>query len=206
MNGETVLKTVSVKYGNVPEYTGTKPNKGNTQKYKYEFSGWSPEISAVEGDAQYQAVFDSVARYYVVLFMNGKDTLQRDSLMYGETPKYKGSEPIKKASSNFSYKFKGWTPEITSVTSRTTYQAVFDSTVITGIADVHFTQGVSVVALNRNILISAAPVGSAYAIFDMQGKLLKKGRVSSANHNIEMSRVGNYLIRVGNLTQLIMVK
>ena len=67
-------------------------------------------------------------------------------------------------------------------------------------------QGVSVVALNRNILISAAPVGSAYAIFDMQGKLLKKGRVSSANHNIEMSRVGNYLIRVGNLTQLIMVK
>jgi len=90
--------------------------------------------------------------------------------------------------------------------SRTTYQAVFDSTVITGIADVHFTQGVSVVALNRNILISAAPVGSAYAIFDMQGKLLKRGRVSSANHNIEMSRVGNYLIRVGNLTQLIMVK
>ncbi|WP_097036293.1 hypothetical protein [Fibrobacter sp. UWT3] len=138
--------------------------------------------------------------------MNGKDTLQRDSLMYGETPKYKGSEPTKKSSSNFSYKFKGWTPEITSVTSRTTYQAVFDSTVITGIADVHFTQGVSVVALNRNILISAAPVGSAYAIFDMQGKLLKKGRVSSANHNIEMSRVGNYLIRVGNLTQLIMVK
>jgi len=206
MNGETVLKTVSVKYGNVPEYTGIKPNKGNTQKYKYEFSGWSPEISAVEGNAQYQAVFDSVARYYVVLFMNGKDTLQRDSLMYGETPKYKGSEPTKKSSSNFSYKFKGWTPEITSVTSRTTYQAVFDSTVITGIADVHFTQGVSVVALNRNILISAAPVGSAYAIFDMQGKLLKKGRVSSANHNIEMSRVGNYLIRVGNLTQLIMVK
>lgn len=206
MNGETVLKTVTVKYGNVPEYTGTKPNKGNTQKYKYEFSGWSPEISAVEGNAQYQAVFDSVARYYVVLFVNGKDTLQRDSLTYGETPKYKGSEPTKKSSSSYSYKFKGWTPEITSVTSRTTYQAVFDSTVITGIADVHFTQGVSVVALNRNILISAAPVGSAYAIFDMQGKLLKKGRVCSANHNIEMSRVGNYLIRVGNLTQLIIVK
>ena len=206
MNGETVLKTVTVKYGNVPEYTGTKPNKGNTQKYKYEFSGWSPEISAVEGDAQYQAVFDSVARYYVVLFVNGKDTLQRDSLTYGETPKYKGSEPTKKSSSSYSYKFKGWTPEITSVTSRITYQAVFDSTVITGIADMRFTQGMSVIAVNRNILISAAPVGSAYAIFDMQGKLLKKGRVSSANHNIEMSRVGNYLIRVGNLTQLIMVK
>ena len=206
MNGETVLKTVSVKYGNVPEYTGTKPNKGNTQKYKYEFSGWSPEISAVEGNVQYQAVFDSIARCYVVLFMNGKDTLQRDSLMYGETPKYKGSEPTRKSSSNFSYKFKGWTPEVASVTGRMTYQAVFDSAMITGIADMRFTQGMSVIAVNRNILISAAPVGSAYAIFDMQGKLLKKGRVSSANHNIEMSRVGNYLIRVGNLTQLIMVK
>ncbi len=206
MNGETVLKTVTIKYGNVPEYTGTKPNKGNTQKYKYEFSGWSPEISAVEGNAQYQAVFDSVARYYVVLFINGKDTLQRDSLTYGETPKYKGSEPTKKSSSNFSYKFKGWSPEITSITDRTTYQAVFDSTVINGISDVRFTQAMSVVAVNRCILISSAPVGSVYAIFDMQGKLLKKGRVSSANHNIVMSRVGNYLIRVGNLTQLIMVK
>lgn len=206
MNGETVLKTVSVKYGNVPEYTGTKPNKGNTQKYKYEFSGWSPEISAVEGDAQYQAVFDSVARYYVVLFVNGKDTLQRDSLMYGETPKYKGSEPTRKSSSNFSYKFKGWTPEVASVTGGMTYQAVFDSTVITGIADMRFTQGMSVIAVNRNILISAAPVGSAYAIFDMQGRVLKKGWVELGDFSVVAPGAGSYFVQIGKKLERINVK
>lgn len=206
MNGETVLKTVSVKYGNVPEYTGTKPNKGNTQKYKYEFSGWSPEISAVEGNVQYQAVFDSIARYYVVLFVNGKDTLQRDSLMYGETPKYKGSEPTRKSSSNFSYKFKGWTPEVASVTGRMTYQAVFDSTVITGIADMRFTQGMSVIAVNRNILISAAPVGSAYAIFDMQGRVLKKGRVELGDFSVVAPGAGSYFVQIGKKLERINVK
>lgn len=206
MNGETVLKTVSVKYGNVPEYTGTKPNKGNTQKYKYEFSGWSPEISTVEGNVQYQAVFDSIARYYVVLFVNGKDTLQRDSLMYGETPKYKGSEPTRKSSSNFSYKFKGWTPEVASVTGRTTYQAVFDSAVITGIADMRFTQGMSLIAVNRNILISAAPVGSAYAIFDMQGRVLKKGRVELGDFSVVAPGAGSYFVQIGKKLERINVK
>lgn len=64
----------------------------------------------------------------------------------------------------------------------------------------------SVMTFNRNLQISGAKVGSAYAIFDMQGRVLKKGRVESANFNIPMAMAGNYLVQVGNQTQRITIK
>ena len=59
---------------------------------------------------------------------------------------------------------------------------------------------------NRSIHISAAPLGSAYAIFDLQGRVLKKGRVESVNFNIPMAKAGNYLIRIESHTQRICIK
>ena len=59
---------------------------------------------------------------------------------------------------------------------------------------------------NRSIHISAAPLGSAYAIFDLQGRVLKKGRVESVNFNIPMAKAGNYLIRIESHTQHICIK
>ena len=59
---------------------------------------------------------------------------------------------------------------------------------------------------NQSIHISAAPLGSAYAIFDLQGRVLKKGRVESVNFNIPMAKAGNYLIRIESHTQRICIK
>ena len=64
----------------------------------------------------------------------------------------------------------------------------------------------SLKAFNRNLQISGAKKGSTYAIFDMQGRVLKKGRVESADFNIPMNMAGNYLVRVDNRTQLITIK
>ena len=58
----------------------------------------------------------------------------------------------------------------------------------------------------HTLQISTAPIGSIYAIFDMQGRILKKGLVESENFNIAMSQAGSYIIRVGNQTQRISVK
>ncbi len=60
--------------------------------------------------------------------------------------------------------------------------------------------------VGHNILIANAKIGSAYAIFDMQGRVLKKGRVESANFNISITMAGNYLVRVDNRTQRITIK
>ncbi len=60
--------------------------------------------------------------------------------------------------------------------------------------------------MGRNIQIVNAKIYSAYAVFDMQGRVLKNGRVESANFNISMTIAGNYLVRVGNRTQRITIK
>lgn len=58
----------------------------------------------------------------------------------------------------------------------------------------------------HGIQITNAKIGSAYAVFDMQGRVLKKGRVQSANFNIPVNMAGNYLVWVGNRTQQIIIK
>ena len=93
------------------------------------------------------------------------------------------------------------------ITKETYYTAVFDSSKVTGIQNVRLANlNVSVNVVSRNIQISAAPVGSGYAIFDMQGRVLKKGRVESPNFNIMMPRAGTYFVKVGSLVQRINIK
>lgn len=43
--------------GELPDYGGT-PERASTDEYTYSFSGWSPEVTAVTGDAIYTAQFD----------------------------------------------------------------------------------------------------------------------------------------------------
>ena len=56
----------------------------------------------------------------------------------------------------------------------------------------------SVTATGRNFLIHAAPVGKPYALFDLQGKVLAKGRVESPEMTLSTPRAGSYIVRVGN--------
>ena len=55
----------------------------------------------------------------------------------------------------------------------------------------------SVTASGRNFQIHVAPVGKSYALFDLQGKVLAKGRVESSEMTLSASRAGSYIIRVG---------
>ena len=206
MNGESALTTLTVEYGKIPEYTG-KPTKRSTEKYKYNFVGWNPKVAAITGNTQYQAVYDSVLQSYVVTFFNGTTVLQKDTLSYGDTPKYKGKTPTKQSTKSYSYKFKEWSPKIVAVTKATAYTAVFDSTKLTGIVESRFANlGLSVRTLARSIQISAAPVGSMYAIADLRGRVLKKGQVKFANFNIAMPQAGVYLVRIGNTLRKVTIR
>ena len=71
-NGDTVLATDSVPYGDMPVYSGKTPVKEETSRYTYSFNGWTPEITDVTGNVTYTAVFDENGKNG--LCVDGNDT------------------------------------------------------------------------------------------------------------------------------------
>ena len=122
----TVLQSSEMSEGETPKYNGATPTKPATAEFTYTFKGWSPAITMVEGAQTYTATYSSVKKQYEVIFKNEDGTvLQRSNVTYGETPKYNGATPTKPATAEFTYTFKGWTPNITAVTGAQTYTATY---------------------------------------------------------------------------------
>ena len=64
----------------------------------------------------------------------------------------------------------------------------------------------SVTAMGRDIQIAGARKGSAYAVFDMQGHVLRMDRVDSESFSLSVPHSGTYLVRVGNQTRKVAIK
>ena len=132
-NGDIVLNTEQVDYGTTPVYSGETPVKDGDAQYSYTFTGWTPEITAVTGDAEYTAVFEQKVNTYTVTWKNwdGTELKKDENVKYGTTPEYSGEKPAREADAQYTYSFKGWTPEITAVTGNVEYTAVFEQTAMT---------------------------------------------------------------------------
>ncbi len=62
----SVLQTVSCAYGDLPVYSGETPTRETDGEFIYEFSGWSPAITTVTGNAEYTATY--ITKPYYALF------------------------------------------------------------------------------------------------------------------------------------------
>lgn len=127
----TVLETDQAAYGEVPAYSGETPTKEKTAENTYTFSGWTPEITAVTGDAEYAATYTTTVNKYTVTWKNWDGTvLETDAdAAYGTTPAYNGDTPTKTGNAQYSYSFSGWTPSVDKVTGDIIYTANFTETV-----------------------------------------------------------------------------
>ena len=116
-----------VPYGADPEYNGKEPTKAGNAQYSYKFTGWNPALSPVTGDVTYKAQFEAVTNKYTVTWVNwdNKELEKDEDVPYGADPEYDGEEPTKAADAQYTYTFKGWTPEVETVTGDATYKATY---------------------------------------------------------------------------------
>lgn len=128
------LKKDAVAYGSTPT-PPADPSKPSDAENDYMFSGWTPNVTSVSGDATYRATFSETKKKYTILFQNPKGTTLSNPASvdnkweYGSTPEYMGITPTKSTDALYSYEFKEWTPTITAVTGDKTYIADFTATI-----------------------------------------------------------------------------
>ena len=132
--GEQVGETQTVEYG-AAAIAPESPTKAGTEDESYVFDGWYTAAEGgekvadftVTGAATYYAKYNAVKNYTVKFVSEGVE-LQSGKAASGTIPEYKGATPIKQATAQFTYTFKGWDKKIVAVTGDVTYTATFDET------------------------------------------------------------------------------
>jgi hypothetical protein len=76
-----------------------------------------------------------------------------------------------------------------------------DAIVANGIVP-HF----SLTTAGRDILVAHARVGAAYAVFDMQGRVMMSGRVAVSDFSLTVPCSATYLVRIGGQLQKVSLK
>ena len=128
----TLLDEQDVAYGETPVYGGAIPTKASDAQYDYEFAGWAPEISPVNGDITYVATYTATTRSYTITWVDGNgNVIDTDTVLYGELPVYDYAtygNPVKDSTEEYSYTWDGgWEPVVEAVTGDATYTATFTS-------------------------------------------------------------------------------
>lgn len=127
---QTFLWSDSVNHGVLPVYGGQTPTMQTTAQYTFVFSGWEPTLVNAVEDATYTALYDSIVNEYQIIFKNHDGTtLQTSSIQYGQLPEYTSSTPTKEATTQYTFVFSGWSPQVDTVKSDAEYIAQFDTIV-----------------------------------------------------------------------------
>lgn len=117
-----LLASKEFDYGAEP-VLGYVPTKDADNQYTYAFAGWTPERTNVKCDTEYYATYTRTVNKYTVTWVIDGDSTE-ETYEYGKMPAH--ADPVKAATDDTVYTFKGWTPALSIVTSNVTYTAQFD--------------------------------------------------------------------------------
>lgn len=87
-----------------------------------------PESYIVQDKTNDAKVVHVYAKYFTIDWLddNGDNLETTKMVPYGEVPEYKGDEPTKKATPQYTYKFIGWTPDVEPAKEDKAYIAVYN--------------------------------------------------------------------------------
>ncbi len=133
----SVLKTDTVKEGTVASYDGATPTKASDAEYSYTFKSWDKELSAVNADVVYTAVYESIKNKYTYTFYDedGTTELKKETVEYG-TQVSAPTSPEKQDTAEDDYTFDGWydaktggnkVTSFSTITGNVTYYARYTS-------------------------------------------------------------------------------
>lgn len=126
-NGQTI-KRETLPYGSEIVYP-EDPEKADTAKYDYTFTGWDHDDTILTGNIIFTAQFSYEIKQYTYKFVNyNGEVLKEETVDYGTMPEAPES-PVKPADGDTVYKFVGWDKKVVSVTADVVYTAVFEEDV-----------------------------------------------------------------------------
>ena len=126
----TVLATETYEFGEMPEYKGETPTKDLGNGVDYEFVEWAGQIQTVTEDATYRAVFNDEVTSFTVIWYNYDGTiLLSEEYAFGETPSFKGNEPSRVSTAQYTYTFNGWDKELKPITNNTEFYACYSENI-----------------------------------------------------------------------------
>ena len=118
--------------GVIPAYTGNTPIRPAEDGHRYEFSGWSPEITAASQDQRYTAQFTDIPTAKVT-FVDYDDSVISGPTVYDVCTSASDitvpEDPTREATQQYTYAFAGWDPAVVDVSADVTYKATYDATV-----------------------------------------------------------------------------
>lgn len=202
----TELQSSEVEYGQTPAYEGKEPTKESTAEFDYTFAGWTPEITAVTGEATYTATYTENKRSYTLTVALAEGCEGMGEVSGSGNYEY-GSEVTLTATANDGYKFMQWNDGDTNATrtiiveGEVTLTATFESDGGSGTGLQEQTADTfRVIGTEGCIRIEGSEQEAC--VFNTTGQLIYRG----TKRIIEMHATGIYLVRIGNETQHVMIR
>ncbi len=190
---EPIEKTFYI--GEFPTYDDINVEKNSSVELDYSFAGFTPALRRVEGEAVYEAMYESSPRSYTVTFDMGNKT-HTQKYEYGSSVELPSPTPSYISGATL-FEFSGaWTPSDLTVKGDVTYKAEYKQTALAevGEGDISVTEGALEYTVSTdsaslelsNLLRLAASKGKGISIlFSKQDIRLTVSNASVARLNEE---------------------
>ncbi len=132
----TVLSSQLVEAGS-SAVAPSAPSREETAQYRYLFLGWDTEFTNITADTVVTAQYKIITKQYTVTFVDFDGTVIGTSTVDYGTSAVAPADPAREGTAQYSYKFTGWSKDISAVTEN--FETVAEYEEITNSYTVTFT-------------------------------------------------------------------